>query len=161
MRIIATKEEIYRHCNPPLRDFLCGYGSRSTGRGGDRSAFVARVEVPFCGPEAALDCSQGMRTVAQGSGGTSDSSEAIMDCDLVSWQAACLNGSRSFNANPNDPGYNQRLYGRVPIDFYCACYDQCTMGQSSVLGLQQRTGATCTPTQLRAGKCREPSSLCR
>ena len=114
--------------------------------------------VPFCGPEASLDCSQGMGTAAQGSGGTSDSSEAIMDCDLVSWRAACLNGASSFNANPNDPGYNQRLYGRVPIDCYCACYDQCTMGQSSVLGLQQRTGATCTPGQLRAGKCREPSS---
>ena len=112
--------------------------------------------VPFCGMEAALTCSQGMGTAAQESGGTSGSGEAIMDCDLVSWRAACLEGSSAFDANKKDPGYNQRLFGRVPIDCYCACYDQCTMGQSSVLGAQRPpTGATCTPGQLRAGKCRE------
>jgi len=112
--------------------------------------------VPFCGVEAARTCSQGMGTAAQGNGGTSGSAEAIMDCDLVSWRAACREGRSAFDANPKDPGYNQRLFGRVPIDCYCACYDQCTMGQSSVLGAQRpRTGATCTPGQLRAGKCRE------
>lgn len=110
--------------------------------------------VPFCGPEAALTCSQGIGTAAQGSGGTSDSSEAIMDCDLVAWQTSCLEGGSVFNANPQDPGFNQRLFGRIPIDCYCACYDQCTMGQSSVLGAQRfRTGAACTLGQLRAGKC--------
>jgi hypothetical protein len=113
---------------------------------------------PFCGVEAARTCSQGMGTAAQGNGGTTGSAEAIMDCDLVSWRTACLEGSSAFDANPKDPGFNQRLFGRVPIDCYCACYDQCTMGQSSVLGAQQqRTGATCTPGQLRAGKCREHS----
>lgn len=113
--------------------------------------------VPMCGLESALSCAQGMGTAAQGSGGTADSSEAIMDCDLVSWRAACLDGPTSFNANKKDPGYNQRAFGRVPIDCYCACYDQCTMGQSSVLGsqAQRNAGAQCTLGQLRSGKCRE------
>lgn len=116
--------------------------------------------VPYCGQEAARFCSQGMGTAPQGDGGTSDSAEAIMDCDLVSWRASCLEGSKSFDANPKDPGFNQKLFGLVPIDCYCACYDQCTMGQSSVLGAQMqqrqqpRTGASCTLSQLQAGRCR-------
>lgn len=122
--------------------------------------------VPMCGLESALTCSQGMGTAAQEQGGTSSSAEAIMDCDLVAWQAACADGMSSYNANPKDPGYNQRAYGRVPIDCYCSCYQQCTMGQSSVLGAQLlkdqqprgRQGAQCTLGQLVSGKCREPSS---
>lgn len=131
------------------------FGSATTG---------AEDIVPQCGPEAAKSCSQGMGTAAQGAGGTSDSAEAIMDCDTVAWRTACLNGGSLYNANKKDPGFNQRLYGRVPLDCYCACYDQCTMGQSSVLAAQRYpvsssskggVGATCTLKQLKEGRCKE------
>jgi hypothetical protein len=109
--------------------------------------------VPLCGRQASLSCGQGMGVAAQGDGGTSSSAEAIMDCDLVSWRTACLQGADSFNSDTKDPGYNQRLYGLIPSECYCACYDQCTMGQSSVLGAQ-RTGAQCTLSDLHSGKCK-------
>lgn len=114
--------------------------------------------VPACGLEAALSCAQGMGAAAQGPGGTSDTAEALQTCDMTAWRTACADGASNFNANSKDPGFNQRLYGRVPIDCYCACYNQCSMGQSTVLGAQQHpAGPTCTLGHLSAGKCKVPS----
>jgi len=133
---------------------LCGGRILSSAYNFGAATTGAEDIVPLCGREASRECGQGMSVAAQESGGAESSAESIMDCDLVSWRTACLLGtSGQFNADPKDLSYNQRLYGLIPSECYCACYDACTMGQSSVLGAQ-RTGAHCTLEDLKAGKCK-------
>ncbi len=134
---------------------LCGDRILSKDYAFGRATTGAEDLVPFCGREAARECGQGMGTAPRVDSGTSGSAEAIMDCDMVSWRAACLLGTKQFDADPQDAGYGERLYGLIPPECYCACYDQCTMGQTGVLA--QRTGATCSAADLRAGRCREPA----
>lgn len=92
--------------------------------------------VPVCGRPAAAFCARG--TPAADSDGATDQAGAIMNCDMTAWMASCLMGPTGFDADLRDPGYNQRLYGNLPLDCYCACYNQCTMGQSTVLAQKDK-----------------------
>lgn len=108
---------------------LCGGRALSYAFGGATAG--ASDLVPPCGRVAAAFCARGTPTANPE--GTMGSADAIMNCDMTAWTASCLMGPSGFDADPKDPGYNQRAYGTFPLGCYCACYDQCTMGQSTVL----------------------------
>jgi len=95
--------------------------------------------VPVCGRAAAAFCARG--TPAANPRGTMQGANAIMNCDMTAWTASCLMGPTGYDADPRDPEYNQRLYGYFPLDCYCACYDQCTMGQSNVLAQEETSSS--------------------
>jgi hypothetical protein len=134
----------------PYND-LCGGRILSKSYNFGAATTGAEDIVPFCGRQSALTCGQGQGIASSSSAG---SAVAIMDCDMLSWRAACLGGAGGFNNDKLDVNYNERLYGIIPIDCYCACYEQCTMGQSNVLGAQ-RTGAHCTSNDLKKGRCKD------
>lgn len=114
-------------CGGKALDFAFGPGA-TTG---------ASDLVPVCGRPAAAFCARG--TPAANPQGTMSQADAIMNCDMTAWTAACLMGPTGYDADTRDPGYNQRLYGTLPLDCYCACYNQCTMGQSTVLAQKEES----------------------
>lgn len=108
-------------CGGKALDFAFGPGA-TTG---------ASDIVPVCGRQAATLCARG--TAAANPSGSLGIADATMNCDMTAWKAACGMGSEVLDMDPKDPGYNQALYGTLPLECYCACKNQCLMGQSNVL----------------------------